>query len=1198
MIRSRLRRLTFALAAACAVGMLLPCSVAHGTYWKSNVREGSDIVMKDHRWPVWDRGTYYCFWYMSFFPDHPRLGSFYGGLAVSGPENVPGMFMSYWGEVRNVYEGDLFYPHGYGAEGASGGAHGEAYFLRPGSWYRMVQRIYPSPDGKDESLVGWWVKDVERNRWYTHSVVKLPARATGFKGNTGFVEALGPPIIHRAFERRLGYCRKDGKWYKANVVSSAGGKFFKLIDDGTVLRYDRAEKDGPSKGTETFATTQPDMPPLDPPAVTDASAIACGKQVAVSWSVPASASPQLGYRLEVFDRQAAEGDPMAVFEEAIPYVRSRRLDTPRAPRSVRLTVRDIFDQTTSTVVAVRPAAAAPAPASGKLRPGLRYEYYEAPAKTDWAKLPDFAGLTPVKQGSVAALDDTVREARGKLYALRYTGSLRVPADGLYVITVRTCDGSRLSLDGKVVAEHDGLHGRSPRQYALALQKGLHPWKLEYFYGAGRAHHPNLADILSVSWEGPGFGPRRMTQEDFRCEDKGDCPSVRLTLTGDASGGLVKDNLVKIRAAVAARGHKLDRLQIFSGRMLLGTIDGAELNDPAGVSFERLFPAGENRIWARLWYDGHFSTDGDNVLEFRTQDYSDGPWQFIRLGHKFPLGARYKDGVASFAGEGACVGYQQVEGDFTLTAHIAEIALRTPESGVYDQNWIGLYTSEVRGMNPNVGLASTFNEHGFGVYMTAGRGMKGWPDFDDLGGSRMCIPTFPSDHRWLRIVRRGNRVESYTSADGKAWAKAQELISRNAPDKSYAGVWFRAIPGKGRGLFHGAIDRITLEPGKVPAEVRTKVPAEDLKRDNRISAVVQAPGDPEILFARSPDRGLLKSTDRGDSWRPVNNGLAASPDAMAVRSVAVHPEDSSIVLRAAGRAVAGKLKNGLWRSDDGGKSWKLVSREIDFDGRGPTSLFGEVVAFNPMDPNLVLAGGETSGLFVSRDAGLTWMPAGHAGERITCLAFNADSNKNKPVLLMGTASDKELTGLGLGKAAAAVDAPGRLYWGRVEKGKPKLGKSFELEEVAVTNIAFGAYESFATIATSRGLYYTWQSGGVFSKRIWDVPFDRLFTALGYRQYPKQVGPGDIRTKSDTYAAPLNGGEDLVRWVSQRIAMPWRAWSRSPRIADSGGRLDLSAGVSCVLPDRKDNKTLYLVNRHGVFKTSDGGKIYRLVLPAKP
>lgn len=52
--------------------------------------------------------------------------------------------------MRGVHEGPYFYRHGYGAEGASGGAHGQAMFLRPGAWFRFVKRIIPTDDESED----------------------------------------------------------------------------------------------------------------------------------------------------------------------------------------------------------------------------------------------------------------------------------------------------------------------------------------------------------------------------------------------------------------------------------------------------------------------------------------------------------------------------------------------------------------------------------------------------------------------------------------------------------------------------------------------------------------------------------------------------------------------------------------------------------------------------------------------------------------------------------------------------------------------------------------------------------------------------------------------------------------------------------------------------------------------------------------
>ena len=63
--------------------------------------------------------------------------------------------------------------------------------------------------------------------------------------------------------------------------------------------------------------------------------------------------------------------------------------------------------------------------------------------------------------------------------------------------------------------------------SAALRKGLHSFELEYFKGPSRRHHGNLPDKISIRWEGPGFGLRRLTEADFVCSDDPDHPSISL-----------------------------------------------------------------------------------------------------------------------------------------------------------------------------------------------------------------------------------------------------------------------------------------------------------------------------------------------------------------------------------------------------------------------------------------------------------------------------------------------------------------------------------------------------------------------------------------------------------------------------------------------------------------------------------------------
>ncbi len=1184
-------RLVRSLAMMGLIGMavLLPVFPADATNWQANIEPGSEIVMNDLRWPVWDQGTYYCFWYSSFVP---KYTSFYGGVAVHGPDKTPGMFTSYWGVTETIHEGEEFYGKGFGAEGSKGGANGTPTFQRPNSWYRMVMRVFPPTRQADKKTnVGWWIKDVEKNRWYTHSVLRIPSVATGFAANSGFVEALAPETVHRAFERRLGYCRLNGKWYNSPLSANEPSNF-KLIENDTVVRFDRPVKDnmGFKKPPIFFATKQPATPTLDKPAIEQAEAHTWGNQVSVKWKIPQSASPQLGYKLEAFTGSDAKGPPLATWEDASPHVLTKRLDTDAAAKTVRLTVTDIFDQQIAVVIPVKKITLpAPATDAARTRAGLRYDYYETPKNVTWKQLPDFATLKPVKQGCVKDLDDTVREDRRTGYAIRYTGYVRVPADGLYVVSEGTSDGSRMYIDGKLIADNDGIHSTSAKQYPIAITKGLRAFELEYFKGANTgSSSQGTTDKIIISWEGPGFELRRLTRDDFTCEDSADFPSIALALKGAVSDGVLEDNLAKIHARIERRGHPIEKSQLFAGKRLLATKPGVDVDDKDNVDFSVLLPEGNNRLWARLWFGEGNSIDSSNELELEAKNRTVEPWQFDSMEKGgFPLAVRCDADRASFMGEGFGFVHQTVSGDFTLTARIADIALTSEENGVWPANWMGLSILR-KHENPKVLITSggPYNAK-ISLFLTAGKGMKGMHDFPDLAGSYMSIASFEKDHRWLRLVRRGPRYQAFTSADGKTWQKADERLSSGFSKEVYAGLCFRSGPNKSRSLFQGVLDQIKLESG-VPQEVREKPRKEDLRLENRVTAIVQAPKNPEILYARSPSKGLFRSEDRAETWKPVNGGLG-DPDAMAVRSVAVHPENSSIVLRAGGSVVNGVLTSGLWRSTDGGKSWKLVTREIDFDGRGPTTLFGEVILFCPLDPDLVVAGGETKGLFISRDAGDTWTCVGLTGERITSMAFSPQPDKytQAPTLVVGTFADCEFETLGLPKPVSQVEAPGRIYWMNLSAGMKasKPTTAFELEDFGVANMVFDTERNFVTFATTRGVYYTWIHGAVFSQRLHEMPTDEFFTAIG-------CGPYSTWSKF-TCAAPFSGKEQSPVYFSQERSRNWSILSDNAPIEGGSKDLHLNAGISSVLPDCENENTLYLCNCHGVFKTTNRGRSYKLV-----
>lgn len=109
--------------------------------------------------------------------------------------------------------------------------------------------------------------------------------------------------------------------------------------------------------------------------------------------------------------------------------------------------------------------------------GLQYSYYEG----SWTSLPDFQALKPISNGRTGPDFTLDQFPRTNDFGLILKGFFKAEQTGHYVFAMDSDDGSRLFIDGKMILEHDGLHGTGNIQsYILPLEEGFHPVRLEYF----------------------------------------------------------------------------------------------------------------------------------------------------------------------------------------------------------------------------------------------------------------------------------------------------------------------------------------------------------------------------------------------------------------------------------------------------------------------------------------------------------------------------------------------------------------------------------------------------------------------------------------------------------------------------------------------------------------------------------------------
>ena len=153
----------------------------------------------------------------------------------------------------------------------------------------------------------------------------------------------------------------------------------------------------------------------------------------------------------------------------------------------------------------------------------------------------------------------------------------------------------------------------------------------------------------------------------------------------------------------------------------------------------------------------------------------------------------------------------------------------------------------------------------------------------------------------------------------------------------------------------------------------------LDSTEHISKIVIDPQNPSILFVAvpgplwsdSPHRGLYQSKDAGKTWQKIL--YVSSKTGCA--DLAIHPSNSNILYatfwefrRKAYSFASGGSESAIYKSEDGGKSWRKLKNGL------PDGDFGRVaLTLAPSKPEHILAIIESkqTGLFISDDGGENW-----------------------------------------------------------------------------------------------------------------------------------------------------------------------------------------------------------------------------------
>ncbi len=159
--------------------------------------------------------------------------------------------------------------------------------------------------------------------------------------------------------------------------------------------------------------------------------------------------------------------------------------------------------------------------------------------------------------------------------------------------------------------------------------------------------------------------------------------------------------------------------------------------------------------------------------------------------------------------------------------------------------------------------------------------------------------------------------------------------------------------------------------------------------NRVAAVVGEPGNPDVILAGASDGGIWKTVDGGITWKPVFD----HEDVSAIGSLAIAPSAHNIVWAGTGEPWIIRpdysLGDGIYKSTNGGETWQHMGLDL-------TGHIGRVV-IDPHNPDIVFACAvgqayrpqHERGIFRTTDGGKTWQQVLFVNDDTGCSELSMD-----------------------------------------------------------------------------------------------------------------------------------------------------------------------------------------------------------------
>ena len=293
--------------------------------------------------------------------------------------------------------------------------------------------------------------------------------------------------------------------------------------------------------------------------------------------------------------------------------------------------------------------------------------------------------------------------------------------------------------------------------------------------------------------------------------------------------------------------------------------------------------------------------------------------------------------------------------------------------------------------------------------------------------------------------------------------------------------------------------------------------------NRTSAVIGVPGDPMVYYIGASSGGIFKSEDGGLNWFPVFD----DHQVQSIGALAIAPSAHNIVWAGTGEAFIRSnvsIGNGVYKSVDAGKSWKHM-------GLDKTGRIGRIV-IHPQNPDIVYAGAlghcygpqQERGVYKSTDGGKTWKRVLFADENTGCFEIVMDpSNPDLLFAGMWPVTIKTYTRESGGpKGGIYRSTDGGETWKHLQgKGLPELPVGKVGLAIAYSNPSI-VYALIETGAPNRGVLWKSEDSGDNWKC---VSYDRIINERPHYASRIMVNPSDenlVYFAANSHSISYDGG----------------------------------------------------------------------------